>query len=367
MVRWSQARPSRHWKKLMSPQQGLPPVFVVGSGRSGTTWIGGTIAACAGCIPIFEPLQPELAGLSPRWGLNSGFPGPYLRAGEPHEEWRDFFDAILSGKRSNWWTRMDWKRVPDSWTRFYLSKRVGYRLAKTQYQLLRIRSRRCVVKEIRANLMLDWLADYTGGRVVFLVRHPCAAIGSRMRQPAEGWRPDLDEVLCQSPLMSDFLEPLGTIISAARTPLERHATMWCVENFVPLSQARSRNWLICFYEDFVSDPNSTFQRVFDRLHLKPTARTERSKKWVTDPPINDPKEPRSWHAPLSEAEGETVLQICEAFGLRLYGRQCTPLVAPESLASTARAGIDGTNGDAGASIGTSPAREIQESIGFRAP
>jgi len=294
--------------------------------------------------------------------MNSGFPGPYLRAQESYPQWQVFFDKLLAGKISNWWTRMDWSRVSEPLTRWRLSKRIGYRLAKIRYQCLEMCGNRYVVKEIRANLMLGWLTSYTGARIVFLIRHPCAVIGSRMKQPTRGWRADMRDILCQFSLMTDFLEPFRKTIREAATPLERQTIMWCVENVVPISQAISRDWLLCCYEDFLSDRDEAFERVFHSLGLEPSSITEKTKRIPVSKPTHDLNMPRPWHAPLTEAEGEEVLRICEEFGLRIYGRQSMPLCTPRDVLGTA----DSRNGAAaGYSTSSSLARspfEIHECL-----
>ena len=209
-----------------------------------------------------------------------------------------------------------------------LAERVAYRLVKTHYRFREMFANRYVVKEIRANLMLDWLETYTGGGIVYLIRHPCAVIGSRIKYESPGFEADMEEILCQGSLMSDFLEPFRKTISAAKTLLQRHAVLWCVENFVPLSQAGSKDWLICCYEDFVSDQDAAFRMVFQHLGLEPTSRTERVKNLAVSKPSHDLHTPSPWYAPLTEADGEEVLQISEEFGLRLYGRQRLPLRSP---------------------------------------
>src|SRR5271157_2254975 len=95
----------------MPPKHALPPIFVVGSGRSGTTWIGGTIASCKGCISVFEPMHPDNVSEHPRWGMHCGLPGPYLSVGNSYPRWGAFFDALLVGRISNHWTRQDWTKV----------------------------------------------------------------------------------------------------------------------------------------------------------------------------------------------------------------------------------------------------------------
>jgi hypothetical protein len=310
----------------------LPPIFVVGSGRSGTTWIGGVIGTCSGCVPVYEPLNLEYVSRCPRWAM----PGAYLRKGDSYPEWEGFFDGLLGGRISNAWTRQDWASVPKFLARSPLAGRVGYRLAKCRYRIREMLACRYVIKEVYANLMLDWLAAYTGARIVYLIRHPCAVIGSRMRGPKGYWEFELDSILGYSSLMSDFLEPFRRTISAATTPLERQAILWCVENFVPLFQARSRDWLVCCYEDFVADPDGAFRRVFRFLGIEPSSRTRRARGQIVSNPTHDPHTHRPWHAPFSEVDGEEVLRVCKKFGLTLYGRQLLPLRSPKDLSDCER-------------------------------
>ena len=327
-----------------------PPIFVAGSGRSGTTWIGGAIASCKGCISVFEPMHQDKMAEAPRWGIHCGLPGPYLSAGNSYDQWEVFFDALLAGRVSNHWTRQDWTRVPKILTRWQLSERIGFRLAKIQYHYRELRALRCVIKEIRANLMLDWLTSYTGAPIVYLIRHPCAVIGSRMsrmRQKELDWEADMEEILCQPHLMADFLEPFRKTISGPTTPLRCQAILWCVENFVPIRQARSNDWLVCCYEEFLSDHDEAFERVFRSLGLEATSITARVKNEIVCNPTHDLNKKGPWHAPLTEEEGEEVLRICEEFGLRLYGRQRMPLCAPRDFIDSAFLGHTQSGGSTG--------------------
>jgi hypothetical protein len=306
----------------------LPPIFVVGSGRSGTTWVGDVLGTGSGCVPIFEPLSQRLVPQCPRWKQ----PGPYLRKGTSYPQWEAYFDGVLSGRISNRWTRQDYRRMPKLLARRPLTGRIGVRLAEMQYRWQKMRGRRYLVKEVHGNLALAWLQSYTSARLVYLVRHPCAVVGSRLRLPEHTWLFDMDEILGEPELMKDHLEPFRTTISGATTALERLTVSWCIENLVPLTQSKSHDWLCCFYEDFLSDREEVFARLFRWLGLLPTSVTKEALGLVVSSPTHDPHTTRPWHAPLSEAEGECVLRICDAFGLRLYGRQTMPLVASGDLA-----------------------------------
>jgi Sulfotransferase family len=342
----------------MAREYTLPPIFVVGSGRSGTTWIGDVLGTCSGCVPVFEPLNQQWVPETPRWKM----PGPYLRDGGSYPQWEAYFDGLLAGRISNYWTRQDYRRMPRFLTHRRLTERIGARLAKTQYQWQEMRGRRYLVKEVFANLMLHWLTSYTQARLLYLIRHPCAVVGSRMRRP-EVWEFDMNEVLCESALMRDLLEPFRRTIGGATTPVERLTVSWCVENIVPLSQAGSRDWLFCSYEEFLADPEAAFARVFRRLGLEPTSVTRKTAESLVSHPTHDPHRSRPWHAPLSEAEGESVLRVCEAFGLRLYGRRSTPLFAPEDLPGIADIRTEAATGDPSPLIRTGPACELADAVG----
>jgi hypothetical protein len=270
--------------------------------------------------------------------LASRLPGPYLCAEGHHPEWKTFFDDLLAGKISNVWTRQDWTKVPEILTRWPLSERIGYRLAKTRYRLLEKGTSRYVIKEIRANLLLDWLDRNIDAQIVYLTRHPCAVIGSRMRLVAieQGWTAEMGEILGQPALMADFLETCRRTIRGAATLLQRQAVLWCVENLVPLSQAGSKDWILCSYEEFRSDKDGAFDRLIGTLGLEKTATTERAKELFVSTPSPGSNGPSPWHAPLTEAQGEEVLRICAEFGLALYGRQAMPLHAVGDAVASAR-------------------------------
>ncbi|CAA9419318.1 MAG: hypothetical protein AVDCRST_MAG01-01-2145, partial [uncultured Rubrobacteraceae bacterium] len=121
-------------------------------------------------------------------------------------------------------------------------------------------ARRRLVKDIRANLLLGWLAkNFPGMPIVLLMRHPCAVVSSRL---ALGWRDNLDETIAQGDLVEDHLLPVEGHIRAARDPFERHLFLWCIDNYVPLKQFRPGAIHLCFYEDLVRNPEQELRRLF---------------------------------------------------------------------------------------------------------
>ncbi|MGV3724003.1 MAG: sulfotransferase [Actinomycetota bacterium] len=298
-----------------------PPIFVTGSGRSGTTWIGDTLAAAAGACSVFEPMAPWALGRptgSPAQGEEPmGAPGLYLPPHEEHPEWREFWQAVLSGGRTSAWTRQDWRRVPPAANRWRVTRGPAYQLASAHYGLQARRSRRFLVKEIYSNLLLPWLSRRLDLRVVFITRHPCAVVGSRLRL---GWPDALDGLHRQPLLMDHWLRPFRDVIEDAATPLERMTTLWCVENLIPL-RSWSSDWQHVAYEDLVANPTTGFARLFRELGLTRVEAAERTAAQLCSTPGPDAGKLGAWHSSLSPEDGDRVLHICRRFGLDFYGRQ----------------------------------------------
>lgn len=300
------------------------PLVVAGAGRSGTTWIGNTLAAAAGAFSIFEPLAPW--GVPPPTGSGAvvGSPGNYLPADGHFPEWAQLWSNIFAGTASNAWTRQDWRYVPACFSRWKPAEKAAYRMVGLRHQLQVRCSRRPLVKAIYSNLMLPWLARVHAMQVVYIVRHPCAVVASRLRL---GWPHSLENVLAQPRLMQECLAPYENVIRDATSPTEQMAVLWCVENLIPLRNWNP-SWTFACYEYLTDTPVEEFDRLVHALDLPypKAARRAAAKLSSTAGPSAGKLIP--WHSHLSEAEGDRVLSICRQFDLDFYGRSFKPLRSP---------------------------------------
>jgi hypothetical protein len=256
----------------------------------------------------------------PTSGKDGEHPATYLPCGDDNREWETFFQELLQGKISNCWTRQEWQsgrgRVHQ-----LLPRRLELKVAALRARLRRMTAAHCVIKCIRANLLLGWLSRRFPTRTIYLTRHPCAVVGSRL---ALQWSDVLGEVISQPRLVADYLTPFMPLIQSAATPLQRMTVHWCIENLVPLSQlAANPDWIALSYESCVAQADGTFAKLFEQLGLSPSAST--AAKMKAKPPKGEGGEARSWHYPLSPAQGEEVLDICRGFGIGLYGPDHLPL------------------------------------------
>ena len=108
---------------------------MAGSGRSGTTWVGNVLASCRGGVPVFEPLKRSRCPAVPLSAEAAEFPGRYLRLNAAHEDWRRYFEQVLSGRIANIWTRQDWTRVPQWAEGKPLLGRLFYRVARLRDEI----------------------------------------------------------------------------------------------------------------------------------------------------------------------------------------------------------------------------------------
>jgi hypothetical protein len=230
----------KHWAKrvpLMDIGVGHKScVLVAGTARSGTTWLGNVIARATRSRQIFEPfLQQEtfdFAIHSMRRPIFDHYQ-PYVPATAEPGTWQAEIDRILQGQIRHWWC-----------DRF--NPTAVYR--------------RRVIKAVRINLMLDYLALRRPHlKIVFLVRNPLSVVNSQIAKIKQGWvlQWNADYVLSQPRLMADWLSPYRDLIEASADSdlTYRQALKWCIENIVPLARLPHRkNALIVHYDCLVRDP-----------------------------------------------------------------------------------------------------------------
>ncbi|MEW6638522.1 MAG: sulfotransferase [Actinomycetota bacterium] len=259
-------------------------VFVAGSGRSGTSWLADLINHRRDHRYVFEPFDPRRVKLCGHFRSRQ-----YLRPEDRREEYLAPARRILSGGLRSRWT--------DRFHRTFVA-------------------RRRVIKDIRANLLLGWLhRNFPGMPIVFLLRHPVAAV---LSQISLGWRDVLDETLEQRELLEDFSLPLEEM-HAARDPFERRLFLWCVENYVPLRQLGVEGACVVFYENLVLRPERELRRLFACLGrdfdgrvldcLERPSPLSRRRSWLAA------RDPGAWRREISGARLDRAVEVLALFGL----------------------------------------------------
>lgn len=272
-------------------------VFIAGSGRSGTTWLQELINHRRDHRIIFEPYARSVVPFCAHFRRRQ-----YIRVTDDSAEYLDPTAKILSGDFRNDWT--------------------------DQYNERKVYKRR-LVKDIRGNLLLYWLHKrYPSIPIVYIMRHPCAVMASQLRM---GWHLDTADLLEQEELVEDFLGPLADFIARAPTRLDHLALIWCIENYVPLSQFRPGEMLPVFYEELLQHPAREIERIFGFLgrpvessafeqFKRPSAEARSWSAVLRGTALLD-----SWRSHLDELQVGRILYFVRLFGLhRIYGRDTMP-------------------------------------------
>jgi hypothetical protein len=269
-------------------------ILIAGSGRSGTTWLGDIIGSSPGFLSLFEPFDPRHV---PQKNISSL--RLYLRANKKSHYLDELIHDVFYGKLRNEWI-------------------LSQNTRKITWRIL--------IKEIRANLFLGYLKNRFKNKIVFIVRHPCSVVLSRIESK---WETHIDDFLKQEELMEDFLSPFESLMNNAENEFEKHAIMWSVENLVPLRQLSKEDYTLCFYEDLIQKENEEMRKIFGEFGLRVPSNI---KKIVSKPSrlSNNKKKIEGvdrltyWKSKLKRKEIETILKIVHSFGVDMYTDDIMP-------------------------------------------
>jgi hypothetical protein len=282
--------PRSPWLSILPPPR--QAMVIAGSGRGGTTWVGALFAARPHTLTLFEPWDRRHV---------PGFPSPFVRTYIPPDATAHPCDSAFADALCG--------RSQTDWTLAHNTARLATRV---------------VVKEIRANLYLGYLARRFQPRLLWLIRHPCAVVHSRLRL---GWDTHLDDFLLQPALMRDHLDPFADRLRAATSPLERHTLTWIVENWVPWRDLRPEQAAVAHYEDVVEDPLHHHARIAARwgVRLPPPADPRRPSGTAHQSPATASADYLGgWRTELAPRDIDRILSLVHAFGIPWYDHQPGP-------------------------------------------
>lgn len=308
----------------MNPPAPAPPndapILVTGSHRSGSTWVGRLLSAAPGVGYVHEPFNP-LTGRGTcgvpveRWFT-------YV-CDENAGPWKPALARTLAFDYA-WGAALRGARGPRDLARAALEARAFARLRRS--------GARPLVKDPIAFFSADWLARTFGMRVVLLVRHPLAFVGSLKKHD---WRFPFDHLASQPLLLRDLLGPFADEIHAhaAREAdvVDQAVLLWRLIHHVALGyRERHPDWLLVRYEDLAADPLMGFQALCTALAVpfEPQVRASVRHHSAEGNPA-DPADPHAlrrdsraslatWRHRLTPAEAERVTAGTAAIARHFY-------------------------------------------------
>jgi len=178
-------------------------LLLLGSGRSGTTWLSELILQ-KGTRFIFEPFKPDNSFLSEKF-----FHRQYINPLDDRTLHAKDIQKILTGDLRSRWT--------DQYNnQFFYDKRL--------------------IKAIRGNLLAGWvLRHYLEAKVAYIIRDPFAVCASQARG---AWPADPKRYLEQTHLIDAELSQFLDLIDIAEGNFQKNILHWTIENYIPLKQVR---------------------------------------------------------------------------------------------------------------------------------
>jgi hypothetical protein len=281
--------------------------MVVGSARSGTTWLGQALAGATDRCLLTEPFMPTAARISA-----AGFTWRTHRAvGEPWPDGRRVIEGVASGRGVA--VKLLRRNGASTWTRPGL-----------------------IIKSVRLTRLLPWVVRnvHLGG-IVYLHRHPCAVVASQLarHRPGSAARFHQDNVGYLRARLPHLL-PLAREVP---TDLEKRALTWALDQHAPLSDPDPR-WERVSYERLVTRGVGALEELAANLGLRAKLTPEelrrsswQAREWSVDHATASTAERLgAWRRRLTDAEVDRVLEIVHACGVRGFTR--APYYDPDRVA-----------------------------------
>jgi hypothetical protein len=274
------------------------PVLVIGHGRSGTTWIGNTLAFAPRTLVYHEPCRPHhktVGDLNPVWfrhipadGFDTHFADRLDRA----------FRALTCDTGTNWTAdRSNWR--------------------------IRLGGHRLVIKEVAAMSSIGWVAAHYGRpRTLFVVRHPCAMALSEHVRSIDPTR-SIELILADPGFDAVLTDDQKKILRTASTPFEGYGAVWAARNSIfDRTRHDHAEWRLAHYEDLAAEPVARFTELYAwaglemtedvRRRIEATTTTEEAGHYATTKDAKAHIE--KWRGELTADQVDQVMRTMRAFG-----------------------------------------------------
>lgn len=276
-------------------------IWLIGDGRSGTTWVSSLINHESYFRESFEPFHPAFVPQADF--LTSHF---YARPDEDHPQLYTFADSVFSGRL--WNPRTD------------------------QDNRLRLYDGLCV-KDIFSNLFANWVnKNFPELKIILLIRNPFAVALSKLSKKNWTWVTDPMSLYNQDCLRDDYLlEFSDTILSVKQKndALFNQLLIWSIIHYVPFKQFNSDQIHVIFYENVYMNPQEEMSKLFSFIgkdfDVLPDAVISKPSKVVGDSIKKGISPVNSWINQLSPKKINEGLSLLSIFGLdSLYDDNSLP-------------------------------------------
>ena len=232
------------------------PILVTGSHRSGTTWVGRTLALSPNVGYVHEPFNVQRW---PGW-MREELPHWYLHVTEENEaRYEKLVEDVLRFRYPirNLVSTTDLRHLGQMAAEFPLSL------------LYRVRRMRPLLKDPIALMSAEWLADRFGAEVVVLIRHPAAFAGSLKRlEWGFQFRNWAEQPLFLRNLAAPYEDEIRRFAEREHDIIDQAVLMWnVIHDVIRTYRSRRPDWTFLRHEGLSEEPLKGFRDLYDRLGL----------------------------------------------------------------------------------------------------
>jgi len=243
-------------------KQSRIPILVTGSHRSGTTWIGKSLALAPNTGYIHEP-------------FNIGIKFPVVDA--PFRYWFQYITDENSIQYQSILDKIFNFEYPlvKNLKKAMSARNVAHVLSdQAIFVSNRIRNNVPIIKDPIAFFSSEWLSMTYGIKVLVSIRHPAAFCSSIK---IKNWNFDFNNFLNQPLLMQRYLatyyDQICEFAREEKPIIDQAVLLWnCIHSTVKIYQQEHPEWIFVRHEDLSSNPVEEFNALYDRLDLKFTSK-----------------------------------------------------------------------------------------------
>jgi len=294
-------------------------IAISGTPRSGTTWLMEIFSKMPNYTYYFEPINPiwfpQIRGV----GFKSR---TYLKPGTDWLDGEDYLKLAFTG------------RV------FSLNPPIKSNLEVLMHRWF---AKKLIIKFVRANRLLPWLAEKFHIRgIFFIIRHPCAVVASQLKTgfyayfkdtpPYKQVKPTLNDVINEATNIDVLDKKIIDKMKRYKTEEEVLTAIWCLDNYVPINHPKPHPWTTVIYEKLIKDENEVV-RLFKILGEKniPKSAIENLKEPSImtlgrdhEMILKTEKQLSKWKKALTNKQIERVLKVVKDFDLDFYTEDIEP-------------------------------------------
>ena len=210
-------------------------IWLIGDGRSGTTWIANLLNADKSYREMFEPFHPVKVT-----GAKTFQENMYIAPEDKNEDLYKYMQSIFNGSLTNLW--------------------VDKELPSKEFSGL-------LVKDVFANLHAKWaIRNFEKVKPILLIRNPLSVASSKYITRRWNWPAEPELYLADDKLMSTHLIGLDEVIKNVKKRndfIEKQVLNWCIIHKVLTNQFSLTDIHVICYEEAYLNPKETIKSALE--------------------------------------------------------------------------------------------------------